>query len=525
MRHAVTSSKEPIVSVQGTETREAPLQVFWHNLEQLYDYYLYNRTGRGEQPSLIQLKRKIKQSVTGKYIPSLPLTVPSLGHIVPGAECCAIFLIDPMQLQLCPQAMANLSKEFIRELADGGEGTKLIKKMAAQSTPDLLIQLPGDESLVTLRGLARKEGIKTIWLVMWQQPDTEIHGAFLFASRQLFSPNQESLAAATFLAGWMSTVLRQIKTGRRYHGQEPSGSNPVTQVINRVKHRQDEAADKDNRYSSPYVGGDVEDLILRLFEDKDGIPVIYDAQNQGKQLNKPDEISILSHELLSPLTLIKGYTATLLHLKDVIKEEQKDRYLKGIESAANKLIRLLENLRDLAQLEGDDGFARHSTSLSQVMQEVVSETQSQTTTHFIKYKPDFSLPKVNINRQRTEQVITNILFNAIKYSPEGSDIEIIIRHMEQRSEEGKIFQNAPEIRYPCLVVHISDSGIGIPEAEIDKIFERSYRVQNKLTQATSGLGVGLYICKVIVEAHGGRIWASNRPEGGSVFSFSLPLQK
>ncbi len=124
-----------------------------------------------------------------------------------------------------------------------------------------------------------------------------------------------------------------------------------------------------------------------------------------------------------------------------------------------------------------------------------------------------------------EQVITNLLFNAIKYSPEGSDIEIKIRHIHHQNEMGELLKNAPQISFPCLIASISDSGIGIPEDEIEKIFERSYRSHNKLTQATRGFGVGLYICRIIVEAHGGSIWASNKPEGGSIFCFSLPVNK
>lgn len=524
IRRGVTSNKEPIVLMQESGAKEAHPQEFWHNLDQLDEYFSHNTTSRSEQP-LIQLKRKIRQSVTRNYIQSLPLTVPSLGHIVPGAECCAIFLVDPFKLQLYPQAIANLSKEFVYDLVNDGEGAKLLKKLAEQSTPDLLIHLPGDECLITLRRLARKEGIKTIWLIPWYQKDADIHGAFLFGSRQLFSPNKESLAAVTFLAGWTSTVLRQIKTRRRNQGQEFSDLNHMMQELNRLKQGQAATVRKDQKYGSPYLSGDVEDLILRIFEDKDGIPVIYDAHSKERELNEPDEISILSHELLSPLTLIKGYTATLLQLRDVIKEEQKDRYLKGIESAANKLIRLLENLRDLAHLEESDGFTRNPTSLSHVMQEVVSETQSQTTTHFIKYRPVPSLPKVNINQQKVEQVITNLLFNAIKYSPDGSDIEITIRNIQHRSETEKLLENASKIRFPCLVVSISDSGIGIPDDEIEKIFERSYRSYNKVTQTTSGYGVGLYICRVIVEAHGGSIWVRNKSEGGSIFYFSLPLEK
>ncbi len=265
-------------------------------------------------------------------------------------------------------------------------------------------------------------------------------------------------------------------------------------------------------------------LIAKISKDKDGIPVIYDAFTHERELDKPDEISILSHELLAPLTLIKGYTATLLHLNNAINEEQKDRYLRGIESAANKLIRLLENIRELVQLEDTQSFTYHPTSLFHVIQEIVSEMQSQTTTHFIKFSRFSSLPKVSINRQKLEQVITNLLSNAIKYSPEGTDIEIEINQSRNQSEMEKLIGTVPKIRFPCLIVSISDSGSGIPETELERIFNRSYRLDNKITQTTKGFGFGLFICKVIAEAHGGQIWARNRAQGGSTFSFSLPLE-
>jgi K+-sensing histidine kinase KdpD len=76
---------------------------------------------------------------------------------------------------------------------------------------------------------------------------------------------------------------------------------------------------------------------------------------------------------------------------------------------------------------------------------------------------------------------------------------------------------------PCLVVSVADHGIGIPEAELERVFEKFYRVNNESIRTVPGVGLGLYICKIIVEAHGGYIWARNRSEGGSIISFSLPL--
>ena len=83
----------------------------------------------------------------------------------------------------------------------------------------------------------------------------------------------------------------------------------------------------------------------------------------------------------------------------------------------------------------------------------------------------------------------------------------------------------PSISLPCLIVAVRDSGVGIPEDELEQIFEKFYRVDNRLTHATSGAGLGLHICKLIVEAHGGHIWAKSNVGEGSTFSFSLPTNE
>jgi signal transduction histidine kinase len=265
---------------------------------------------------------------------------------------------------------------------------------------------------------------------------------------------------------------------------------------------------------------------LRVYGDKDGLPVTYDAATHKKtEQAKSDAISVLSHELLSPLTLIKGYTATLLQLNHAISEEQKEQYLRGIESASNRLIHLLENLRDITRLEETDTITAHPVYLYDLVRTTVSEIQIQTTKHIIKLLPAARLPRVRVDPEKIAQVLNNLLNNAIKYSPQGGDIEVEVRMIQDEQELWRMYGDVPPVEPPCLVVSIADSGIGIPEAELELIFEKFYRVNSKLTRTTPGAGLGLYICKVIVEAHGGQIWAKNRLRGGSIFSFSLPLER
>ena len=261
----------------------------------------------------------------------------------------------------------------------------------------------------------------------------------------------------------------------------------------------------------------------QIYADKDGLPVTYAAAHAPEKKVTPDEISVLWHELLSPLTVIKGYISTLLDLDYAITEDQKKQYLRGIESASNRVIRLLENLRDITRLEETDPIIARPIFLVELLKQIVSEVQSQTTKHVIKIIPPAHLPRVRVDPEKIEQVLSNLLGNAVKYSPQGGDIEIEIRMVRNEQELTGFFADAPSVKLPCLIVSVADTGIGIPETELERIFERFYRVNSKLIHSTPGAGLGLYICRLIVEAHGGHIWASNRLQGGSIFSFSLPL--
>jgi signal transduction histidine kinase len=265
-----------------------------------------------------------------------------------------------------------------------------------------------------------------------------------------------------------------------------------------------------------------------IYEDKHKLPVMYDVsmrEQQKQPKTETNNISVLWHELISPLTVIKGYAATLLQLNHAITEEQKQQYLKGIDSASNRVIRLLENLRDITRLEETDSINVQRISLLDLLRQTALEMQNQTTKHIIKLRPAARLPLVKADPEKIEMVVNNLLVNAIKYSPHGGDIEIDINLVRDNTELRKSFGDAPPVKLPCLIARVADTGVGIPEAELGQIFEKFYRVKNKLTNITPGAGLGLYICKIIVEAHGGNIWARNRFQGGAVFQFSIPVER
>jgi signal transduction histidine kinase len=267
--------------------------------------------------------------------------------------------------------------------------------------------------------------------------------------------------------------------------------------------------------------------LTEVYEDRNGLPVMYDVtprERIDQAKTETNTISVLWHELITPLTVIKGYAATLLQLNSVITEEQKEQYLKGIDSASNRVIRLLENLRDITKLEETNAITMQRIPILDLLRQVASEMQNQTTKHIIKLLPCARLPLVKADPEKIDMVINNLLVNAIKYSPQGGDIEVGVRVVSDTEELRKIYGDTPQVRLPCLIISIADTGVGIPEGELDQIFSKFYRVKNKLTRTTPGAGLGLYICKIIVEAHNGRIWARNKLQAGSVFHFSLPLE-
>jgi len=466
---------------------------------------------RQDEGQIASLRRIGAESESSHLIGQSVLEVPALGHLIPGAESCVVFSNNLVQQQLCPRTAVNLSSEFVGVLADKEWHERLITKAIEQAEPYLLVHLTGNNQFKSVRTHARREGIRTLWLVPWYHRDGGLSGVFIFASQQAFSPGKQALAAAALLTELMSA-------GQVTRGPESVETN--------------EEHDEGIPYPFAIIGKDAESNVPRMQKDEHGIPVIYNSAMQDalpvKERTKrtePDAVSVLSHELLSPLTLIKGYAATLLQLAEVITEEQSTQYLQGIQAATDRVIRLLENLRDISRLDiAAPSLLLQPTPVPVFLRKAVSEIQGQTTEHVIKPRLSDSLPLVNVDRQKIEQVLTNLLTNAVKYSPQGGDIEAMAWLANSEREVQGELEKVPPLRYPCLIVTVSDSGIGIPEAEQERIFERFYRVNNQLTRATSGAGLGLHICKIIVESHGGRIWVGNRAREGSVFSFSIPVK-
>ena len=219
---------------------------------------------------------------------------------------------------------------------------------------------------------------------------------------------------------------------------------------------------------------------------------------------KRDFAANVSHELRTPLTSIKGYTETLL--EDAGDEER--RYLATILRNTDRLINLVEDIRLLSELEHPGGAGKIApVDMTEVINAVVEVYRGQAATKGLELMTDTEeeLPEIQAERFGVEQVLVNLLENAIRYTPEGS---VTVR---------------AGVRSRFLTIAVSDTGIGIDEEHLTRIFERFYVVDRARSREKGGTGLGLSIVKHIMTLHGGWVQATSTPGAGSIFTVAFPL--
>ena len=220
-------------------------------------------------------------------------------------------------------------------------------------------------------------------------------------------------------------------------------------------------------------------------------------------------ISTISHELKTPVALIKGHAATLRR-EDVEWDHEVVRdYSAVIEDEADRLAVLIDDLLTTSKLQAQRSLELNldDVRIDQLVARAVERFSTQTTIHQFKlnFPPDF--PVVQGDQQRLRQVLDNLLSNAIKYSPDGGPIEV-----------GGMVDDKQ------VTIYVRDQGVGLTEGDQDRIFERFYRVDDALSRRTQGTGLGLFLAKAIIEAHGGSMRIDSQPGQGSTFYVTLPLQ-
>jgi PAS domain S-box-containing protein len=217
-------------------------------------------------------------------------------------------------------------------------------------------------------------------------------------------------------------------------------------------------------------------------------------------------ISIISHELKTPVALIKGYVSTLRRDDAEWEKAIVQDSLEVIEEEADRLAGLIENLLDASRLQaGGMALKRSDLSIPDLARRVAERMQTQTQAHSISTDFPAHYPVVLADENRIQQVLTNLVGNAIKYSA-GGDIRI-----------------SGEVRGDIVIVCVSDQGPGIAPEDIPHVFDRFYRGPDMARQ-TKGAGLGLYLAKAIIEAHSGTIWVDTAPGQGTRIYFSLPRE-
>jgi signal transduction histidine kinase len=296
-----------------------------------------------------------------------------------------------------------------------------------------------------------------------------------------------------------------------------------------------------------------------------------EAMHQAEALREADRLkaellATVSHELRSPLTSIKGYAATLLRHERRLPREERHEFLLAIVEASDRLGVIIDRLLEMSQLAtGVVTIVPTAVDMRRVASEAIAAARERTvSTPSTRFTFALEIDG-DIGRQADEQVLVeadpryirevldNLLENAIKYSPNGGTIAVILRlsrPMEARvgveggpQEHGRgeqdpgvtavdpmpglppdpLAEPATTLHRPALEIIVRDPGVGIPAEHVGRIFEQFHRVDTRLTREVDGLGLGLALCQRIVELHHGRIWAESIPCDGSAFHVLLPL--
>ncbi|MCD8741870.1 PAS domain-containing protein [Mucilaginibacter roseus] len=298
-------------------------------------------------------------------------------------------------------------------------------------------------------------------------------------------------------------------------GLHPDDRERVIQVINLSFNK----AASDGNYDVEYRTVGFEDGKLRwvsakgkVFFDENDKPqrflgIVLDITDKKEdEQRKNDFIAMVSHELKTPLTSLKAYTQVLqakaLKNNDNFTAAALDKSLLQV----NKMNTLIKGFLDVARLEsGKINLDIEEFNLNNLIKEAIEEAEITLDSHNIVLEDDCPV-NINADREKIGQVLNNLISNATKYSPRGSNILITCQHQQS-----------------SVLVSVKDEGIGIKPADMERLFDRFYRVSSPHTKTIAGFGIGLYLCSEILRYHKGRIWVDSEISKGTTFSFELPL--
>ncbi len=222
--------------------------------------------------------------------------------------------------------------------------------------------------------------------------------------------------------------------------------------------------------------------------------------------SQQDFISTVSHELRTPLTSIRGFAQTMLASWDALDDDSKKQFLKIIEEQSNRLIKLVENVLAVSKVKNEENYVFTNTNPNYAIKNILPIVTQQYPNHKIITKFNDKLPEILIDKDKFQQIIMNLVENACKYSNPNTDITVTTDFSENN----------------FISIKVKDFGVEIKEEDKAKIFEKFSRIDNPLTRAVQGSGLGLYITKNLIEKMNGKISVESS-NGETTFEVLMPI--
>lgn len=254
----------------------------------------------------------------------------------------------------------------------------------------------------------------------------------------------------------------------------------------------------------------IQTAVVKNEEGKDlGVVFILVDITEMKNIDrmKSSFVAMASHELRTPLTAIRGFTTTLL-MDDTFSPDERREFLMIIEQECDRLRRLIDDLLNTARIEANESLTPNYSmvDIRSLLEKVIKIQQQATSRHMLVLDVQGEMPHMVGDEDKLDQILTNLMNNAIKYSPNGGNITL---HAKVEGEE--------------LLLGVEDQGMGIPKEHLKKVFDQFHRVNNEDNRKIYGTGLGLYLVKHLVEqVHFGKIWAESEVGTGSTFWLRIP---